>query len=76
MDAQYDELNTQKQELENEQAELEASLATLEDLGNQLDSKESELQSQPGSDERPDHSGGGHGGNAERRVRRDRSGLQ
>ena len=45
MDAQYDELNTQKQELENEQAELEASLATLEDLGNQLDSKESELQS-------------------------------
>lgn len=44
MNAQYDELNQQKQDLENQVAELEANLATLQDLGNQLDSKETELQ--------------------------------
>ena len=44
MDAQYDELNRQKQDLENQVAELEANLATLQDLGSQLDSKENELQ--------------------------------
>ncbi|HIX17574.1 MAG TPA: peptidoglycan DD-metalloendopeptidase family protein [Candidatus Gemmiger faecavium] len=44
LDAEYDELNAQKQDLENDKAELEANLATLSDLGDQLDSKNQELK--------------------------------
>ena len=45
LDAEYDDLNNQKQELENDKADLESNLATLSDLGDQLDSKNAELQS-------------------------------